>query len=388
MGPDPSNAFQSEPEMLKCDQMSIFEKYELTRIINAHGTFTPLGVSRSPETVRSAVGEALADYFIIDELQQVASSKVAQWSGADAGTVLHCADAAITLSIAAVMTGVCQSKIASLPDTTGMRNRVVLPACHAVNYGHPVEQAIRLAGAKPVLVGTSKGCSQTDIDNDIAHADTCCVLLVSSRLVGGQPVDFKAVVKAAHFHGVPVIIDGAAQDMRIEQLLSTNADLVIVSAQKYLAAPTAGLAIGRQSMIDGVRAQEKGIGRAMKASKEAIIGVLAAIEEREKQDTPSWSRAQELKVIDFVQRANCLDGIKARTRSDPTGLPFARACLKIDHAPAGINAEKLVTELKSGKPSIWVMFDKTHDDEFTLELVQITPAEIDIILSRLAELLT
>ena len=60
-----------------------------------------------------------------------------------------------------------------------------------------------------------------------------------------------------------------------------RADLVLVSAQKYLASPTAGLIIGRKRLVHACRAHEKGIGRAMKATKEAVIGVLAALEERQ-----------------------------------------------------------------------------------------------------------
>lgn len=89
---------------------------------------------------------------------------------------------------------------------------------------------------------------------------------------------FVNAVAAAHAQGLPAIIDAAAQDMRIDDLLKTGADLVLVSAHKYLASPTAGLVIGKKHMVDAVRAQGKGIGRAMKASKEAICDVLATIE--------------------------------------------------------------------------------------------------------------
>ena len=79
-------------------------------------------------------------------------------------------------------------------------------------------------------------------------------------------------VKLAKNLGVPTIIDGAAQDFRIEELLETGADVVLVSGQKYLASPTAGLVFGKREYVDAVRAQDKGIGRGMKATKEAIIG--------------------------------------------------------------------------------------------------------------------
>ncbi len=47
--------------------MSLHDRYGLTRVINAAGTFTPLGVSRSPAAVGNAVAEALSAFFVIDE---------------------------------------------------------------------------------------------------------------------------------------------------------------------------------------------------------------------------------------------------------------------------------------------------------------------------------
>ena len=226
--------------------MTIHDRHGLTKVINARGTFTPLGVSRSSARVGRAVAEALQGYVVIDELQELASRKIADFAGSEAGAVTHCTAAGITLSIAATMTGTSQDRIAALPDTKGMPDRVVLPANHAVDYGHPILQAVRLAGATPVLAGSVDACSIIDLESELDHADSCCLLLVSSRLTTGRPVDLASAVDASHRRGIPAILDGAAQDMRIGELTATGADLILVSAQKYLASPTAGLVIGRR----------------------------------------------------------------------------------------------------------------------------------------------
>lgn len=244
--------------------MSLHDKYQLTRIINAAGTFTPLGVSRSTPAVAESARAALSEFVVIDELQDAVSAAIARFTGAEAGAVTHCVAAGITLSVAAAMGGKAPDRVARLPDTSGLPNRVVLPAAHAIDYGHPIEQDIRLAGAQPVLVGSDEECGIEDIDVALGHEDTACLLLVSSRLVRGKPIDMAKAVTAAHRRGVPAIIDGAAQDMRIGELLETGADLVLVSGHKYLASPTAGLVIGQRGLIEAVRAQETGLGRAMK----------------------------------------------------------------------------------------------------------------------------
>ncbi len=85
--------------------MSVIQHYGLTRVINARGTFTPLGVSRSSAGVASAVAEALLEFYVLDELQATVSRLVATTTGAEAAAVTHCVCAAITLSVAASMAG-------------------------------------------------------------------------------------------------------------------------------------------------------------------------------------------------------------------------------------------------------------------------------------------
>jgi len=366
--------------------MRAHERYGLKRVINARGTYTPLGVSRSSERVREAVGEALAEFYDMDELQAAASRRIAECTGAEAGTVVHCASAAITLAVAACMTGPRIDRVEALPDTTGMNNRVVLPAGHAVNYGHPIVQDIRLAGASPVLAGSADSCSINELDGVLSGQSVACLLLVSSRLVHGEPISLTGAVAAAHRRGLPVVIDGAAQDMRIGELLATGADLVLISAQKYLAAPTAGLVIGRAESVAAVRAQEKGIGRSMKASKEGILGALAALDERQTLDLLQWRDRQARKVSDFAHRANRIPGISARAVPDRAGMPISRVHLHIDPARVGQSAGAVAETLRAGDPSIRVMEDDAENGVLALELVPLDSAELDTIIERLDEL--
>lgn len=367
--------------------MGLHARYGLTQVINARGPFTPLGVSRSDGGVTAAVAEALSEFFVMDEIQEVADRALARFAGAEAGTVVHCTASGITLSVAGSMTGSSPERIAALPDTTGMPAAVVLPAGHAVNYGQPIMQAVRLAGAAAVPVGSDAECTLADLETGLARPDAACLLLVSSRLVRGTCVPLSEAVAVAHRRGVPAVIDGAAQDFRVEELLATGADLVTVSGQKYLGSPTAGLVVGRAELVAAVRAQERGIGRAMKANKEAVVGVLAALEARRELDVEAWRRGQAAKVQYFVERAGALRGITALACEDPTGLPFPRARISVDPAAAGMDAGTLAKALRTGSPSIWVMTDQQDTGDLVLELVPLTDLELDAILRRLVELL-
>jgi seryl-tRNA(Sec) selenium transferase len=117
--------------------MDFFKKYDLTQVINAAGTYTPLGVSRSAPAIGDHVAEALGNFLIIDELQDAASRSISAWTGAQAGAVTHCVASAITLSVAVAMAGSDDRYIAVLPDASQLSNKVVIPAGHAINYVTP-----------------------------------------------------------------------------------------------------------------------------------------------------------------------------------------------------------------------------------------------------------
>jgi L-seryl-tRNA(Ser) seleniumtransferase len=266
-----------------------------------------------------------------------------------------------------------------------MKNRVVLPAGHAVNYGHPIVQDIRLAGAQPVFAGCDDVCSIGQLEDALSEQSIACLLLVSSRLTRGGPISFDKAVAAAHLRGIPVVIDGAAQDMRVGELLATGADLVLISAQKYLRAPTAGLVVGRSELVDAVRAQEKGIGRSMKASKEGILGALAALKARRGIDPADWQGEQARKASDFARSANRISGISASVVPDRAGMPFPRVHLQFEPASVIHSAGSAADYLRSGNPSIWVMEDEIGQDALVLELVPLDEGEINTVLIRLAK---
>jgi seryl-tRNA(Sec) selenium transferase len=246
---------------------------------------------------------------------------------------------------------------------------------------------LRLAGATPVLAGTAEVCTLADLEAALADDDVACLLLVSSRLVRGEAVDLSEAVAAAHRRGIPAIIDGAGQDLRIQDLLATGADLVLVGPHKYMAAPTAGLIIGQKELVSAIRAHEKGIGRTMKPTKEGILGALAALEERQQLDLDAWRDEQEAKVAGFCARANGIPGILAAPIPDPTGLPFTRVCLTVDPEQAGLDARDLSRAIRSGTPSIWVMEHRAAAQQLVLELVPLREDELHVILKQLADFL-
>ncbi len=125
----------------------------LRRVINASGTMTALGASAAvPEAVNAAC-EILPRFVEIDDLQREASRAIAVATGSEAGLITAGASAGVTLSVAGAMTGNDLDRVHRLPNSRGMPNRVAIQRGHLIDYGAPLDQAIRIAGARVVPVG-------------------------------------------------------------------------------------------------------------------------------------------------------------------------------------------------------------------------------------------
>src|SRR6185437_171610 len=123
----------------------------LRPVINVSGTMTHLGASIVVPEAVATVAAVLSEFVEIGDLQRKASAAIARLCGTEAGCVTASCSAGITLAIAGAMTGADLAAIERLPDTTGLaRNAIAIQRGHMVSYGAPVEQAIRLAGARVV----------------------------------------------------------------------------------------------------------------------------------------------------------------------------------------------------------------------------------------------
>jgi len=367
--------------------MNLHAKYGLSQIINARGTFTPLGVSRSSDYVAETTAEALKHYFDIDELQIKAGEIIADHCGAEFATITNCASAAITLCIAASITGTDPDIIAALPDTKELNNKVIIARGHSVNYGHPIEQDIRMAGCIPLFVGDASGCSIADLNNIMSQPGITAVIYVESRLTSGINPDLKQFIASAHSNNIPVIVDAAAQDMRMAELVASGADLLIFSAQKYLAAPTAGIVVGRRKLVDAVHAQIKGIGRPMKAGKETILGTIAAIEQRHKTDMDQWAKIKKLEAIQFADQLATIRNIDASLIKDPAKGDFWRIEIMVDEVNANITAAEIEDKLQAENPAIYCYSAQKNKGILNFEILELDEAERNIIITRIKTIL-
>ncbi len=344
--------------------------FGLTPVINVAGTMTALGASLvRPEAIEAAAA-IQSEFLLIDELQARASDVIARATGAEAGVVTACSAAAMTLAIAGAMTGPDLAKVEQLPDSSGMKDEVVIPAGHLINYGAPIEQAVRLAGAKVVALGSVAGCTDHHLQQALSENTVAALFVVSHHVEQRGALELEAFIATCRAHGVPVIVDMASEyDLRGP--LAMGASLAIYSAHKFLGGPTAGLLAGDKALVQAAYLQNHGIGRQMKVGKEGIVGALAALRAWGERDHQAVRAREEAVVAGWMSALAATPGLTPERHADWTGNPIERVKITVDPKVAGLFAWELAARLLAGRPAIAV-----RDDLLEQGLVFLDPCNL------------
>ena len=354
----------------------------LRPVINVSGTMTFLGASIVVPEAIEAMARVLPQFVEIGDLQRKASAAIARLTGAEAGTVTASTASGITVAIAACMTGADLARIEQLPDARGMKHEVPLQRGHMVNYGAPVEQAVRLAGATVRPFGGATDARPYQLAAMLSEQTAAALYVVSHHCVdyGQIPLDLFCAI--CHERCVPVIVD-AASEYDLRGFLAAGADVVIYSGHKFLGGPTTGIVAGRKDLVRTAYLQNFGIGRGMKVGKESIVGLIATLEAWEKRDHAAV-RAREDRHL-ALWRA-CLEGrpgVRAEILRDPTDNPLDRLRVHIDAAAAGVTAWDLATALAAGDPPVIVRDHHAENGFFDMDPCNLHDGEAEIVADRL-----
>ncbi len=366
---------------------NLHERYGLTQVINLSGPLTIYGTGQTSREVASVATEALQHEWLISEILDRASDTISRWSGARAGTLTACSASGIAVSVAACMTGNDLGRVRQLPDSSGMKNEVVIQKGHCVQFGAPITQMMRLAGATVREVGTVNQTAPQELSHALSAQTAAAMFVISHHTMQHGFVQLDEFVRICHERQVPVIVDAAAQAHQIERIVAIGADLVVVSAQKYLDAPTCGIVCGRKDLVDAVRLQNDGIGRAMKVGKEGMLGTVAALEERMGTDLNEWAAAQRAKAEHLADQVRDIPGIEVSLVNDQPGQPITRVRITLDSQVAPLDAAGVCDQLQQGSPTIRPRGHHTDEGWFLLEPNHATEAELDLAANRLREIL-
>ncbi|MBZ9886015.1 aminotransferase class V-fold PLP-dependent enzyme [Mesorhizobium sp. CA10] len=355
----------------------------LRPVINVSGTMTGLGASIVVPDAVEAVAAILTEFVEMSDLQRRASAAIADLTGAEAGFVTASCSAAISLAVAACMTGPDLVAIERLPDTAGLKDEVVIQSGHMVSYGAPIEQAIRIAGAKVVPVGQATSAAAYQLAGALTENTAAAVYVVSHHVVGYAQIPLKIFAEVAHARNVPVIVD-AASEYDLKGFLADGADMVLYSGHKFLGGPTSGIVAGSKARVRDVYLQNRGIGRGMKVGKEGIVGAVAALEAWKTRDHDGI-RARERKALDcWVEALDGRPGIIAEIAPDPTKNPLDRLKVSVNPAEARIAAWDLADRLAAGDPPVVVRDHEVEHGYFFLDPCNLHPGEELVVAKRLA----
>jgi D-glucosaminate-6-phosphate ammonia-lyase len=351
----------------------IVSRLKLQRIINVSGTMTSLGAARVVPEVAARSVEILDHFVDIDQLQARASAAIAQATGAEAGCVTSSAASGVSVAIAAAMTGPDLERIERLPDTSGLKNEIIIQTGHLINYGAPIEQAIRFTGAKMKRVGN-------DAERFVSGREAAGLYVVSHHVVEqGLPLsDFIRICKARQ---VPVIVD-MASEYDLKGPAALGADIAIYSAHKFLGGLTAGIMAGKRDLIRAAYLQNNGIGRHMKVGKEGIAGAIAALESWSRRDHQAVRESELGIVAMWLSSLAKVKGLRVEREPDWTGNPIDRVRVTVGEE-AGLFAWELADRLAGRDPSVRVRDDLIEQGYFFLDPCNLLSGEENIVVEAI-----
>ena len=368
-----------------------YRKLGVRHVINAASWRTAFGGSLMPPAVLKAMEDASHWFVDLDEVNRKAGVTIATLTGAEAGLVTAGSAAGMLLEAAACMTGTDPAKVSRLPDTTGMRNEIVIHRAHRVVY----DRAFRAAGARLVEIGNTNGTHDWELQDAIGDNTAAVAYIFASARGGALPL--QAVAEIAHARGVPVIVDAAAMLPPPENLtryVAMGADMVSFSGGKGVLGPQAsGILCGRADLIEAASMNAapnpEGIGRAAKTSKEDIAGLITALELFVDTDHQAVSDRWLAQCRHVVSALEGIPGVRAvLAPATPELDEYLSATPRVlIHVDGERGEEEVVRLLAEGDPSV-----RVGPPEFAggimMSPVNLRDGEEETVARRLREVLT
>lgn len=359
-----------------------YERYNLKEVINASGKMTILGVSKVADEVLAAQQFGGTHFFEMSDLVIKSGQSIAKLLDVPDALVVSSASAGIAQSVAGVI-GKGSSYHAYHPNTTQVTQReIILPKGHNVDYGTPVEVMVEIGGGRVVEAGYANMCSAEHLALLITPATAAILYIKSHHTVQKSMLSVAEAAAVAQAHQLPLIVDAAAEE-DLQTYYQQGANLVIYSGGKAIEGPTSGLVIGDATLIDWVRLQNKGIGRAMKVGKENILGLTRAIEVYQAQGSETGA-AMQARLAPFIANLNEIKHVNAKIVQDGAGRDIYRAEVTISEPASAI---AIIAGLKEGNTAIYTREYRANIGIIEFDIRAVTATEMDQIVARLRALL-
>lgn len=390
--------------------VGVYEDFGVRPIINASGSVTRLGgAPMSAETLEAMTAAAL-QCVSLEDLQAAASRNISARTKTEAALVTTGAAAALTLGSAAILARLDLGRMEQLPRVLDGRCEIVVSREQRNGYDH----AVRAAGGTLVEIGFNEIVANAGVRRPepweyaaAIHEKTAAVLYVFSP---HSAPPLAEVVRVAHERGVPVLVDAAGELPPCHQLHSiaaTGADLIAFSGGKAIRGPqSTGILCGRRELIASAALQmldmddhfslwepptdwidkrilpgipRHGIGRGFKASKEQIIGLLAALA----QFTPERCREHAEKCLGHLQqieRALRDLPVTCTILAGTTAEILPKMHVRLENSTDALDACR---RLRHGEPGVYVGHALLAEQTLVINPMHLNEQDTQLLIGRL-----
>ena len=358
-----------------------FKELGIRTFINAAGTYTSMTGSLMPKEVIDAINYGSLEYVNLDELQDKVGERIAELLECEYATVSSGCFGAMSIAMAGVMSGKDPKKIKQLPDTTGLRNEVILQESHTIGYA----QALTNVGAKLVKVKTAE-----ELENAI-NEKTAMLWFLNANTDRGD-IKWEEFVSLGKKHNIPTFIDCAADVPPVDNLFKFTRigfDMVAFSGGKGLRGPqSAGLLLGKKEYIEAARLHTpprgETIGRGMKVNKEEVLGMLAALELYLSKDHQAEWKMWEDQIDLISESVKSIGGVETTIHVPPHANHVPSLKIRWDQSKVNISPDNVRKILREGSPSIETVGNKNEIGVTTWMMV---PGQEKIVAKKIKKIL-
>ncbi|MFZ0759299.1 MAG: aminotransferase class V-fold PLP-dependent enzyme [Candidatus Sulfotelmatobacter sp.] len=325
---------------------NVYSRLGVKTVINCRGTWTYLSGSLEFPEVRAAQLEAAQHFVNVLDLQHAIGRRLSELTGAESGMITSGAAGAMAAATAGCMAGTDDEYVWQLPDTTGLKNEVVMSGGRSA-----FDSAIRLTGAKLVLAFSPQ---------ELAGAITQNTTMIYTTHLGDVLQQELAIAKS---HKVPLLLDDAAGIPPVDNAklyARMGIDLYTFSGGKGLCGPQcSGLLLGRKDLIEAAimnySPREGAVCRPMKVGKEEMIGGLTALETWLNLDDKKLYREWNERVDRIRKLVETVPGVETKIYIPDDGNRYPTLRLSWDQQAWGFTTDDCVHTLRAGNPVIEVL---------------------------------
>src|SRR5438132_8519494 len=325
---------------------NVYSRLGVKTVINCRGTWTYLSGSLQFPEVQDAQAEAGRHFVNMVELHHAVGRRLAELTGAESGIITSGAAGAMAAATAACIAGNDPQKIWQLPDTTGLKDEVIM-----VGGRSAFDNAIRLAGAK--LVSVEK-------PDEIANAISSNTAMIYTTDLGDNLAREASVARE---HNVPLLLDDAAGIPPVENIqlyAKMKLDLYTFSGGKGLQGPQcSGVLLGRKDLIEAALRNscpyEGAVCRPMKVGKGEVIGCLTAIETWLTIDSRKLYREWNARVDRIAKLVETVPGVRTEIYIPDNGNRYPTLRVSWDQRGWGFTITDCVQKLRESNPVIEVL---------------------------------